>query len=180
MENETIALPLGKQVLLRGHFDAPVTLEHARALSNGYECRVRLSDGSLQEAVISREEALVLAASLEPGKATNRPVDAEKLRLLIESARVRLAYTHDRQFAVSFLCPRIQQRFLFPNFLLIRERPNATKLSDIPSSGIFRVFVANRLRACVSLGRTRNIKARQKSSTCASAALLSAPVEHAA
>jgi hypothetical protein len=101
MENETIAFPLGKQVLLRGHFDAPVTLEHARALSNGYECRVRLSDGSLQEAVISREEALVLAASLKPGKATNRPVDAEKLRLLIESARVRLAYTHDRQITTS-------------------------------------------------------------------------------
>src|SRR5271165_268313 len=101
MENETIALPLGKQVLLRGHFDAPVTLEHARALSNGYECRVRLSDGSLQEAVISREEALVLAASLEPGKATNRPVNSEKLRLLVESARIRLAYAHDRQFAVS-------------------------------------------------------------------------------
>ena len=56
---------------------------------------------SLQEAVISREEALVLAASLEPGKATNRPVDAEKIRLLIESSRVRLAYAHDRQFAVS-------------------------------------------------------------------------------
>ncbi|MBI3951045.1 MAG: DUF3883 domain-containing protein [Acidobacteria bacterium] len=30
-----------------------------------------------------------------------RPVDAEKLRLLVESARIRLAYAHDRQFAVS-------------------------------------------------------------------------------
>ena len=82
MENESIALPLGKQVLLHGHFEAPVTLEHARALGNGYECRVRLPDGSLEEAIISREEALVLAASPEEQKATNRPVDAEKLRLL--------------------------------------------------------------------------------------------------
>ena len=101
MENESIALPLGKQVLLHGHFELPVTLEHARALGNGYECRVRLPDGSLEEAIISRDEALVLAASLEEQKAPNRSVDAEKLRLLIESARVRLAYTHDRQFAVS-------------------------------------------------------------------------------
>src|SRR5271157_2192641 len=88
MENETIALPLGKQVLLRGHFDAPVTLEHARALSNGYECRVRLSDGSLQEAVISREEALVLAASLKPGKATNRPVLVAMVRRRREQQEV--------------------------------------------------------------------------------------------
>jgi len=101
MENESIALPLGKEVLLHGHFELPVTLEHARALGNGYECRVRLPDGSLEEAIISRDEALVLAASLEEQKAPNRSVDAEKLRLLIESARVRLAYTHDRQFAVS-------------------------------------------------------------------------------
>jgi hypothetical protein len=28
-------------------------------------------------------------------------VDAEKLRILIESARIRLAYTHDKQFTVS-------------------------------------------------------------------------------
>jgi hypothetical protein len=32
------------------------------------------------------------------------------------------------------------------------------ELAHIPSSGIFRVGVANWLRACVSLGRTRNIK----------------------
>ena len=68
-----------------------------------------------KEAVISREEALVLAASLEPGKATNRPVDAERLRLLIESARVRLAYTHDRQFAVSLSGIR---RFAAPDQLV--------------------------------------------------------------
>jgi hypothetical protein len=28
-------------------------------------------------------------------------VDAERIRLLVESARIRLAYTHDRHFAVS-------------------------------------------------------------------------------
>jgi superfamily II DNA or RNA helicase len=30
-----------------------------------------------------------------------KPVDADKLRLLVESSRIRLAYAHDRQFAVS-------------------------------------------------------------------------------
>jgi superfamily II DNA or RNA helicase len=55
----------------------------------------------LEEAVISAEEvAAVLGKG--PGEAkAETPVDAEKLRLLIESARVRLAYTHDQQFAVS-------------------------------------------------------------------------------
>jgi superfamily II DNA or RNA helicase len=100
MEDEPIGFPLGTQVFLAGHFDVPVTLESARALSSGYECRVRLPDGSLEEAVISIEEARNLVGNFRPGKA-GRPVDAEKLRLLVESARVRLAYTHDRQFAVS-------------------------------------------------------------------------------
>ena len=30
-----------------------------------------------------------------------RPVDANRLRLLVESTRIRLAYAYDRQFAVS-------------------------------------------------------------------------------
>jgi superfamily II DNA or RNA helicase len=82
-----------------------VVLEGARPLgpddSAGYECRVRLPDGTLEEAVISAEEvAAVLGKGLGEAKAET-PVDAEKLRLLIESARVRLAYTHDHQFAVS-------------------------------------------------------------------------------
>lgn len=52
---------VGRRVPLPGHFDVPVVLEEVRPLgadgSAGYECRVRLSDGSLEEAVISAEEA---------------------------------------------------------------------------------------------------------------------------
>jgi len=96
-----INLPIGARIQLPGHFDAPVILEDARPLPNGYECRVRLADGTLEEAVISREEAAALSADEHTGAAKTALADAEKLRLLIESARIRLAFAHDRQFAVS-------------------------------------------------------------------------------
>jgi len=80
-------------------------LEDARPLGNdgagGYECRVRLPDGSLDEAVISAAEAQALLATGAVPQSIIQPVDAERLRLLIESARIRLAYAHDQQFAVS-------------------------------------------------------------------------------
>jgi hypothetical protein len=57
-------LPIGKRVLLPGHFDGPVTLEAARPLATGFECRVRLADGKLEEAVLSEEEAAAIAAPL--------------------------------------------------------------------------------------------------------------------
>ncbi|MGD0816454.1 MAG: DUF1156 domain-containing protein [Verrucomicrobiota bacterium] len=96
-----INLPIGARIQLPGHFDAPVILEDARPLPNGYECRVRLADGTLEEAVISKEEAAALSADEHTGIAKTALADAEKLRLLIESARIRLAFAHDRQFAVS-------------------------------------------------------------------------------
>ena len=96
---------IGQRILLPGHFDAPVILEDARSLgsddSAGYECRVRLPDGSLEEAVISAEEVVAALGKGPDEVKAETPVDAEKLRLLIESARVRLAYAHDQQFAVS-------------------------------------------------------------------------------
>src|SRR5437867_11442660 len=105
MPDARLTLPIGQRVSLPGHFDVPVVLEDARALgddgSGGYECRVRLPDGSLDEAVISAAEAQALLATSAAPQPTARPVDAERLRLLIESARIRLAYAHDRQFAVS-------------------------------------------------------------------------------
>ncbi|MEW6248027.1 MAG: helicase-related protein [Nitrospirota bacterium] len=98
-------LPIGQRVLLPGHFDAPVILEDARPLgvddSAGYECRVRLPDGTLEEAVISQAEAATLFGTDREAPTAIKPADAERLRLLIESARIRLAYAHDRQFAVS-------------------------------------------------------------------------------
>jgi hypothetical protein len=93
-------LPIGQQVLLPGHFDGPVILEDARRLASGFECRVRLVDGSLEEAALSEAEIAAIGhASTEPAVPT--VADAEDARLLVESARIRLAYAHDKHFAVS-------------------------------------------------------------------------------
>lgn len=104
MTAPSLSLPIGHKVALPGHFDVAVTLEAARPLgvngSAGYECRVRLPDGTLEEAVISVEEASTLAASSVVAAGGTAPVDADRLRLFLESARIRLAYAYDRQFAV--------------------------------------------------------------------------------
>jgi hypothetical protein len=57
-------LPIGKQVSLPGHFHVPVILGAARSLGKGLECRVRLPDGSLDEAVITTEGAAALAGAV--------------------------------------------------------------------------------------------------------------------
>ena len=95
-----IPIPLGQPVSMPGHFDVPVVIEAARKLVSGYECRVRLPDGSLDDVVISAEEAESLA-KLGGAPQTIRLVNSHDLALLVESARIRLAYAHDRQFAVS-------------------------------------------------------------------------------
>ena len=93
-------LPVGQVVSLPGHFDTSVVLEDARRLGTGFECRVRLPNGTLDEVVISADEAASLATKAGTPQAL-RLVDPNDLQLLVESARIRLAYAHDRQFAVS-------------------------------------------------------------------------------
>jgi hypothetical protein len=93
--------PLGQRVSLPRHFLEPVTLEGIRFIGSGYECRVRLSDGTPDETILSLEEGVALVGQAVVTPTAIRPADAEKLRLLVESARIRLAYAHDRQFAVS-------------------------------------------------------------------------------
>jgi hypothetical protein len=105
VDNNSLTTFIGKRISLPGHFDVPVVLEAARPLggddSSGYECRVRLPDGSLEEPLISAEEAASIIDAFSRTSESVTPADAEKLRLLIESARIRLAYAHDEQFAVS-------------------------------------------------------------------------------
>ncbi len=93
--------PIGQKIKLLGHFNEPVLLEAVRPLGSGYECRVRLADGSLEETVITHEEAQTLLSLTVPIVPPASVVDPEKLRLLVESARIRLAYAYDRHFAVS-------------------------------------------------------------------------------
>jgi len=67
-------LPIGQQVSLPGHFDLPVTLESARLLAKGFECRVRLPDGTLDEAVTARLKGyLVKGFVLDDERLKNPP-----------------------------------------------------------------------------------------------------------
>lgn len=81
---------IGHQVSLPGHFAEAVILESVRPIGTGYECRVRLTDGSLEEVVISAGEAASLVKTANAPQET-RLVKPADLQLLVESARSRLA-----------------------------------------------------------------------------------------
>ncbi len=91
MNDERVILPVGQQVSLQGHFDAPVMLEAARPLAGGHERRVRLPDGTLDEAVISEQEAAAVPGATSLADSKTALVNADQLRLLVESGRIRLA-----------------------------------------------------------------------------------------
>lgn len=55
-----VQFPIGKRISLPGHFAEPVLLESVRRLGAGCECRVRLTDGTLDERVLSPEETTSL------------------------------------------------------------------------------------------------------------------------
>src|SRR5262249_22240238 len=93
--------PIGRRIDLPGHFAEPVVLESVRPLAEGFECRGWLSDGTPDEAILSRNEAETIFGQQTEAPTSTKPVDAESLRLLVESSRIRLAYAHDRHFAVS-------------------------------------------------------------------------------
>jgi hypothetical protein len=101
VEMTTGQFPIGQRILLPGHFVQPVTLEAVRRIGSSYECRVRLPDGTPDEAIITAEEASSLVGRKTETSPLLRPAEAEKIRLLVESVRIRFAYAHDHQFAVS-------------------------------------------------------------------------------
>lgn len=138
MQKNPLLKHLGKQVTLTGHFEEPVILESVRPLgsegSAGYECRVRLPDGTLEEAVISPDEAAELFDTEE--YPTPNSVDAERLRLLIESARIRLAYTYDKQFAVSLSGIRTLPHQIEAVYMKMLPQPRLRfLLADDPGAG---------------------------------------------
>ncbi len=92
---------VGRRVALPGHFAGEVLVESIRPLDAGAELRVRLADGEIDETVLSPVDLAGLLATDAPAEAAVKPADAEQVRLLVESARIRLAHAHDRQFAVS-------------------------------------------------------------------------------
>jgi SNF2-related domain len=128
--------PIGQRITLAGHFPQPVVLEGVRPIGAGYECRVRLPDGTPDEAILSADEAEVLFA--KSGKPTSQavPADADKLRLLIESARIRLAYTHDRHFAVSLSGIRTLPHQIEAVYMKMLPQPRLRfLLADDPGAG---------------------------------------------
>lgn len=136
MATEQTVLPIGQQVSLPGHFDVPVVLESVRPLGEGFECRVRMPDGSLDEAVLSAAEAAALSGAAQNAQSVVPLANADQLRLLVESARIRLAYTHDRHFAVSMSGIRTLPHQIEAVYLKMLPQPRLRfLLADDPGAG---------------------------------------------
>ena len=105
-------------------------------MGEGFECRVRLVDGTPDEAVISREEAEKVFGKQAEVPSSVTPVDAESIRLLVESWRIRLAYTHDRHFAVSLSGIRTLPHQIEAVYLRMLPQPRLRfLLADDPGAG---------------------------------------------
>lgn len=91
---------VGRRIELPGYFAAPVTIEDAEPEGEGIVfIRVRTATGGLDEVPVPAEvleQAVATAVSAPPPI-----VDAEDLFLLVEAARIRLAFAYDPYFAVS-------------------------------------------------------------------------------
>ncbi|CEP66431.1 SNF2-related [Moorella glycerini] len=128
--------PIGQRVHLPGHFPEPVILEAVRPIGSGYECRVRLPDGRPDETILSEEEVAVLLPQKRDVPAPVIPADAEKIRLLVESARIRLAYAHDPHFAVSLSGIRTLPHQIEAVYLKMLPQPRLRfLLADDPGAG---------------------------------------------
>jgi hypothetical protein len=92
---ECLTILVGQRLVLPGYFESEVVVEAARSLGSSIELRVRLPTGDLDEAVLPAAEIESLLNRQPAPTTAVRPVDAEQLRLLVESARIRLAYRED-------------------------------------------------------------------------------------
>ena len=138
MSESHLSEQVGHRISLQGHFDVPVILEDVRPLGTdgqaGYECRIRLPDGELEEVVISIEEADTIFDLKENVEAQS--ANAGSLRLLIESARIRLAYAYDRQFAVSLSGIRTLPHQIEAVYMKMLPQPRLRfLLADDPGAG---------------------------------------------
>ncbi|MCK4340138.1 MAG: DUF3883 domain-containing protein [Phycisphaerae bacterium] len=128
--------PIGQRILLPGHFPEPVVLESVRSLGAGFECRVRLPDGTPDEAILSREETEEIFGRTVGGDAKLTTGDSERVRLLVESARIRLAYAHDKQFAVSLSGIRTLPHQIEAVYIRMLPQPRLRYLlADDPGAG---------------------------------------------
>lgn len=135
-QREQLQIKIGQRLEMPGHFAQPVMLEEVRRLGAGYECRVRLADGSLDETVITEEEARAIFETDTMVSTTVVPVNAEYLRLLVESTRIRLAYAHDDYFAVSLSGIRTLPHQIEAVYMRMLPQPRLRfLLADDPGAG---------------------------------------------
>jgi hypothetical protein len=128
--------PIGRRIDLLGHFAEPVILESVRHLGDGFECRVRLSDGTIDDAILSRDEAATVFGQQAEAPTSVHPADAESIRLQVESARIRLAYPYDRHSAVSLPGIRTLPPQIEAGYLRMLPQPRLRfLLADDPGAG---------------------------------------------
>ena len=128
--------PIGQRVNLPGHFSEPVVIETVRPLGAGFECRVRLADGTPDETVLSRAEMEALVGSAIAAEDGVRPADGERFRLMVESTRIRLAYAYDRHFAVSLSGIRTLPHQIEAVYVRMLPQPRLRfLLADDPGAG---------------------------------------------
>ncbi len=90
---------VNRRIRLRGHFVGAVRLEGVDRLEGAYQLRVRTDAGRLEETtVLESEVADGLLEVLDEGATL---VPGADLFDLVEANRIRLAFAHDPQFAVS-------------------------------------------------------------------------------
>ena len=96
-----IKLPIGARIQLPGHFDAPVILEDARPLPTATNVACGwLTARWRKPSFPTRKQPRSLPGIKRALQKWRWPTQ-KNFACLIESARIRLAYAHDRQFAVS-------------------------------------------------------------------------------
>jgi SNF2 family DNA or RNA helicase len=89
---------LNKKVKLPTQFAEPVKVESIMVLGCHYKLRIRKTDGLLEELIITDEEIKEIQLISEE---INTLINPKHLLLLVESRRIKYAYTYDPYFAVS-------------------------------------------------------------------------------
>jgi SNF2 family DNA or RNA helicase len=127
---------IGERVHLVGHFQEPVTVEGIRPLGTSVELQVRRADGQLDETILSTDEVEALLVQLAAQAAPLPSADPHRLRLLVESSRIRLAYAYDRHFAVSLSGIRTLPHQIEAVYLKMLPQPRLRfLLADDPGAG---------------------------------------------
>lgn len=90
---------INRRIRLRGHFVGAVRLEGVDRLESAYQLRVRTDAGRLEETTLLESE--IAGGLLEVLDEAGALVPGADLFDLVEANRIRLAFAHDPQFAVS-------------------------------------------------------------------------------